>query len=88
MRKSPYLQEKCKYGLYFHAHRNLTKSQLVAAWSKYEEEVAREAKERQSEAGGDRKSENAKSLRKNFNEPIEPIRTAAEVAAKICVGHS
>lgn len=58
--------------------RNLTKSQLVAAWSKYEAEVAREAKERQ----GTRTDLN---ISKNFNESPEPIRTAAEVAAKIGV---
>lgn len=62
------------------SRRNLTKSQLVAAWSKYEEEVAREAKERQATSTGGANPQ----LRKNFNE-AEPIRTAAEVAAKIGV---
>lgn len=59
--------------------RNLTKSQLVAAWSKYEEERAKEAKERKKGGQG------GVLLSKNFNEANEPIRTAAEVAEKIGV---
>lgn len=61
------------------SRRNLTKSQLVAAWSKYEAEVAREAEARMKD--GRHKDD----PRKNFYEGDEPIRTAAEVAAKIGV---
>ena len=60
--------------------RFLIKLSALSAWEK---ERAKEAKERQAEAGGDKKSEKAKSLSLNLHEPIEPIRTAAEVAAKI-----
>lgn len=61
------------------SRRNLTKSQLVAAWSKYEEEVSKEAEARMKEG------RNQYSPSKNFSEGKEPIRTAAEVAAKIGV---
>lgn len=74
----------------------LTKSQLVAAWSKYEEERAKEAKERKKGGqGGVLLSKNFNEANepirtalkqnadsKNFNERSEPIRTAAEVAEK------
>ena len=67
------------------ARRNLTKSQLVKAYEKYEAERAREARENQVSGGGDKKSEKAKSLSSNLN---EPIRTAAEVAKKIGVSEN
>ena len=65
--------------------RNLTKSQLVKAYSMVEKQLAEEAKKRQSAGGGDKRSDKAKSVSKNFNEPIKPIRSAAEVAKKIGV---
>ena len=67
------------------ARRNLTKSQLVQAYAKYEAELTKEARAKQSESGGDKKSENAKSLSKNFDEAVEGIKVAAEVAKKIGV---
>lgn len=63
------------------SRRNLTKSQLVDAWSKWEAERAREAAEK---VGGRPKKEEGKPS-KNFNEVSDHIRTAAEVAAKIGV---
>ena len=68
--------------------RNLTKSQLVKAYASVEEQLKREAKERQSAGGGDKKSDKAKSVSSNLNEPIKPIRSASEVAKKIGVSEN
>ena len=65
------------------ARRNLTKSQLMQAYSKYEEERAKEAKERQANSTGGAHPQ----LSSNLHE-AEPIRTAAEVAAKIGVSEN
>ena len=67
--------------------RNLTKSQLVSAYAKYETERAKEAKERQVQSGINYGKGSTK-VSSNLNEPIEPIRTAAEVAAKIGVSEN
>lgn len=67
------------------ARRNLTKSQLVQAWSAWERERAKEAKERQLST----QNNNAgKAVSSNLNEQAEPIRTASEVAAKIGVSEN
>ena len=50
--------------------------------------MKREAKERQSAGGGDKKSDKAKSVSSNLNEPIKPIRSASEVAKKIGVSEN
>lgn len=59
--------------------RNLTKSQLVDAWSVYEKQVAVEAKENQG---------TRTDISSNLNESVAPIRTAAEVAKKIGVSEN
>lgn len=67
------------------AHRrNLTIEQQLTWAMQYEKEIAKEAKERQKQAGGDRKSDAYKeSLSSNLNEPIDGIRTAAEAAKMV-----
>ena len=68
--------------------RNLTKSQLVRAYASVEEQLKREAKERQSAGGGDKKSDKAKSLAVNLPQPIERKRnpeTATTIAKKLGV---
>lgn len=67
------------------ARRNLTKSQLVKAYEKYEAERAKEARERQAEYHGNQHDGGVSS---NLNEVHEPIRTAAEVAKKIGVSEN
>lgn len=69
------------------ARRNLTKSQLVQAWSAWERERAKEAKERQIQSGVEYGNGGTK-VSSNLNEPSENIRTAAEVAAKIGVSEN
>ena len=59
--------------------RNLTKSQLVDAWAVYEAERAKEAKGQQG---------TRTDISSNLNKSSEPIRTAAEVAAKIGVSEN
>ena len=67
------------------SRRNLKKSELVQAYSKFEEEKAKEAKARK--AKGD--NQHTKSHSSNLNEgSAEPIRTAAEVAKKIGVSEN
>lgn len=70
------------------ARRNLLKSQLVKAYEKYEEERAKEAEAKHRANGGDKVSESAKAASSNLNEPVEKIRTAAEVAKKIGVSEN
>ena len=65
--------------------RQLTKTELVQMALAVEKQVAVEAKENQVSAGGDRKSENAKSLSSNLN---EPIRTASKAAESIGVSEN
>lgn len=65
--------------------RQLTKMELLQMAEAVEKQVAVEAKENQVSAGGDRKSENAKSLSSNLN---EPIRTAAKAAEAIGVSEN
>lgn len=66
------------------ARRNLKKSDLVKAYERYEAERAREAEEKRLE-GNSRGGSKSSS---NLNETSEPIRTAAEVAAKIGVSEN
>lgn len=67
------------------SRRNLKKSELVQAYSKFEEEKAKEAKARMEK--GD--NQHTKSPGSNLNEgSAEPIRTAAEVAKKIGVSEN
>lgn len=65
--------------------RQLSKTELVAMALAVEKQVAVEAKENQVSAGGDRKSENAKSLSSNLS---EPIRTASKAAESIGVSEN
>lgn len=65
--------------------RQLTKTELVQMALAVEKQVAVEAKGNQVSAGGDRKSENAKSLSSNLN---EPIRTASKAAESIGVSEN
>ena len=65
--------------------RQLSKTELLKMAEAVEKQVAVEAKENQVSAGGDRKSENAKSLSSNLN---EPIRTAAKAAESIGVSEN
>ena len=65
--------------------RQLSKTELVKMALSVEKQVAVEAKENQVSAGGDRKSENAKSLSSNLN---EPIRTASKAAESIGVSEN
>ena len=53
---------------------------------KLEETVARQAKERQRDAGGDRVSAVAKALSANSPEPVEPVDTREEIARLAAVG--
>ena len=70
------------------ARRNLTKSQMVAIGEKWKAVIAREAKERQRAAGGDKKSKEAKekSLCRNLEKAIEPIHTDERIAEKFGIG--
>ena len=63
------------------ARRNLTKSQLIKAYEKYEAELTKEAAEK---VGGRPKKEDEKPS-KNFNEVSDHIKVAAEIAKKIGV---
>ena len=68
--------------------RNLTKSQLVKAYSAIEEQLRKEAKERQSAGGGDKKSAKAKSVAANLPQAISEKRnpeTTTAVAQKMGV---
>lgn len=65
--------------------RQLTKTELVQMALAVEKQVAVEAKENQVLAGGDKKSESAKSLSSNLN---EPIRTASKAAESIGVSEN
>ena len=68
--------------------RNLTKSQLVKAYASVEEQLKREAKERQSAGGGDKKSDKAKSVEVNLPQAVEKKRnpqTSEQVAKKMGV---
>lgn len=67
--------------------RNLTKSQLVKAYASVEEQLKREAKERQVVAGKEFGKGGSK-VSSNLNEPIKPIRSASEVAKKIGVSEN
>ena len=62
--------------------RNLTKSQLVKAYSHVEEQLRKEAKERQSAGGGDKKSAKAKSVPSNLTKVVEKMPETAETVAK------
>ena len=62
--------------------RNLTKSQLVKAYSHVEEQLRKEAKERQSAGGGDKKSAKAKSVPSNLTKAVEKMPETAETVAK------
>lgn len=71
--------------------RNLTMSQLIKCYAKVEEQMAREAKERQSAGGGDKRSAEAKSLNSNLNEPIrkKPApQTVDKIAEKVGVSRN
>lgn len=62
------------------ARRNLTKSQLVEVYAKYESSLKKEAEAKMLSGKKDPSS--------NLNEGTNPIRTAAEVAKKIGVGEN
>ena len=62
--------------------RNLTRSQLVKAYSAIEEQLRKEAKERQSAGGGDKKSAKAKSVPSNLTKAVEKMPETAETVAK------
>lgn len=60
-------------------------------YAKVEEQIAREAKERQSAGGGDKRSAEAKSLNSNLNEPIrkKPApQTVDKIAEKVGVSRN
>ena len=62
--------------------RNLTKSQLVKAYANVEEQLKREAKERQSAGGGDKRSDKAKSVTSNLTEAVKKVPETAEIVAQ------
>lgn len=63
--------------------RNLKKSEQVRLLLKVEEQIAKEAKERQAKAGGDRKSnEYKKSVSPNLDEAIKDVGRTDEIMAK------
>ena len=62
--------------------RNLTKSQLVKAYASVEEQLKREAKERQSAGGGDKRSDKAKSVTSNLTEAVKKVPETAEIVAR------
>jgi hypothetical protein len=67
--------------------RNLTDFQRVEIALKLKDLIASKAKERQRAAGGDRKSENAKSLPQNSAEAISNKETRHELAEIADVSH-
>lgn len=70
------------------AKRNLSKSEQIILLAKVEEQIAKEAKERQRQAGGDKVSQKAKAVTANLPQAVETERndtTAGQMAKKIGV---
>ena len=69
--------------------RNLTMSQLVKCYAKVEEQMAKEAKERMSQGGGDKVSEKARAGVSNLKQAVksEP-RTVDKIAEKVGVSRN
>lgn len=69
--------------------RNLTKSERIRLLSKVEEQIAKEAKERQRQAGGDKVSQKARAVESNLTQAVddekETGRTAEIMAKKLGV---
>jgi transcriptional regulator with XRE-family HTH domain len=70
------------------ARRNLTDAERGRIALKLKESTSARARENQSLAGGDKKSEDAKSLPQNFANPILPMETRKELAKIAGVSHT